>query len=182
MKRALFFSTVFFVFLAREGAAGADLGFSWSLGELETYYRSAAGFFDGRLSLGWFNLRINRKFDLGTQLFSAGSVGDGGKISYAFLPLKAEYRLFNPGGIFYVGLYGKAAWQFTQNGEDFNPFAPAPENGFYGGAGLEFILPLPLFARYEGAIALFIEYTVPEGFKAGFRADLLSLGALFFGD
>jgi hypothetical protein len=180
MTRSLVFFAVFFVLFAGERAAGADLDFSWSLGELETYYSGAAGSFDGRLSLGQFNLLINRKFGFGIQVFSAGSLGNEGKISYAFLPLKAEYRLFNPGGIFYVGLYGKAAWQFTQNGEDFNPFAPAPENGFYGGAGLEFALPLPLFSRYEGAIALFMEYAVPEGFKVGFRADLLSLGALFF--
>jgi hypothetical protein len=180
MKRALVFSVVFLVFLAGEGAAGADLNFTWSLGELETYYSSAAGSFDGRLSLGQFKLLVNKKLGFGAQLFSAGNIGEGGTISYAFLPLKAGYRLFNPGGIFYVGLYGKAAWQFTQNGEDFNPFAPALEKGFCGGAGLEFALPLPLFSHYEGVISLFIEYAVPEGFKAGFRADLLSLGALFF--
>jgi hypothetical protein len=180
MKRILILSAILFVFFTRERAAGLDL--SWSLGELETYYGSSAGFFDGRLSLGQFNLLLKKKLGFGIQVFNAGSIGDEETISYAFLPLKVEYRLFNPGGIFYIGLYGKAAWQFTQKGEDFNPFAPALKNGFYGGAGLEFALPIPLFSHYEGAIALFVEYAFPEGFKAGFRADLLSLGALFFGD
>ncbi|MDR2747203.1 MAG: hypothetical protein LBB77_07120 [Treponema sp.] len=181
MKRFLTFLAVLFVFSAGERAEGLDLDFTWGLGEMEAYYSGAVNFIDGRLSLGHFDLLVNKKLGLGLQIFNLGSIGGNETISYTFLPLKAEYRLFNPGGMFYIGLYGKAAWQFTKSQkETFNPFTPAPDSGFYGGAGLEFALPLPLFKHYEGVIALFVEYGVPEKFKAGFRVDLLSLGALFF--
>jgi hypothetical protein len=181
MKRVLIFLAVFLVFSAGERAEGLDLDFTWGLGELEAYYSGAVNFIDGRLSLGHVDLLVNKRLGFGLQLFNLGSIGDNETISYAFLPLRVEYRLFNPGGLFYTGLYVKAAWQFTKSQkEEFNPFSPAPGRGFYGGAGLEFALPLPLFKRYEGVIALFAEYGAPRDFRAGFRVDLLSLGALFF--
>jgi hypothetical protein len=107
-----------------------------------------------------------------------GSIA-GETISYAFLPLEAEYRLINLWEVFYIGLYGKAAWQFTQNQDDFNLFVRAGDSGFYGGAGLKFLLPLPMALRYKANITLFTEYGFPEGFKAGVKVDLLALFALF---
>jgi hypothetical protein len=172
------FLALCFLFSRAERGAGLELDFSWSLGEAEVYYGSSANSIDGRLSLGRFNLLANGKFSLEVQLVNMGNIA-GETISYSFLPLKAEYRLISLWDVFYVGLYGKAAWQFTQNQDGFNLFTRAGSRGFYGGAGLEFLLPIPMSLRYKANIALFTEYGFPEGFKAGVTVDLLSLFALF---
>jgi hypothetical protein len=167
-----------FVLSGAVWAEEMDLDFRWGLGDMEAYFSSAAHTIDGRLSLGQFSLVINKKIDLGINLFNMGSISNGETVSYAFLPLKAEYRIVDYKDILGINLYGKAAWQFIQKEKDFNPFASAPNSGFYGGAGLEFLLRLPLVLHYEGAVALFVEYGIPEGFKAGLRVDILSLAAL----
>lgn len=167
-----------FLLLAAKPAKGAELNITWGLGDLETYFGSAAAALDIRLSLGRFNLWIDKRFCLGCRLFDIGGISDDRTISYTFLPLQVEYFPVNLWDTFYIGLYGKAAWRFTQDRKEFNPLTRAPDNGFSGGGGLEFLLPLFLSFRYDAGIALFVEYGVPEGFKAGFRMDLLSLAAL----
>jgi hypothetical protein len=166
--------------LSEAAAEEADLRFSWNMGDADVYYSSATGLPDIALSLGQFNLLAHKKAGLSVHLFSTGNVIHTGTITYAFLPLKAEYRAVNFGDLLYISLYGKAAWQFTQSQGEFNPFRPARHNGFSGGAGLEFLLPLPAGLHYEGCASLFAEYVFPYGFQAGIRLDLLSLGLLMF--
>jgi hypothetical protein len=177
--RGTFLVPLALLLLAAQPVKGAELNITWGLGDVETYFSSAAATIDGHLSLGRLNLWIDKRFCLGCRLFDVGGISDDRTISYAFLPLQAEFFPVNLWDAFYIGLYGKAAWRFTQDRKDFNPFARAPDNGFSGGGGLEFLLPLLLPFHYDAGIALFVEYGVPEGFKAGFRMDLLSLAALY---
>jgi hypothetical protein len=168
---------VFCALLFPAGRAGA-LDFSWSLGEMEVYYGSAANHLDGNLSLLQFNLLLNKKLGLAFHFFEAGILSDEGTISYAFMPARVEYRLVNFFDTFYISVYGKGAWLFTQDQDDFNPFAPALNHGFSGAGGLRFLLPLPLGLHYTGALAVFAEYGFPEGFKVGVSVDLLAIFAI----
>jgi hypothetical protein len=175
-----FFVSLALCFFLAETAPAEDaaLWFSWNLGYADVYYNSATGLPDIALSLGQINLLAHKKAGLSINLFSMGNAINTGTITYAFLPLKAEYRVVNFEDIFYISLYGKAAWQFTQRQRGFNPFSPAGRNGFSGGAGLELLLSLPMGLHYEGRAALFAEYVFPYGFQAGIRLDFLSLGLL----
>jgi hypothetical protein len=177
----IFVSLVLCFFLTETAPAEETvLWFSWNLGYVDVYYNSATGLPDITFSLGQINLLAHKKAGLSINLFSMGNAFNTGTITYAFLPLKAEYRVVNFGDIFYISLYGKAAWQFTQSQREFNPFSPANRNGFSGGTGLELLLSLPVGLHYEGCAALFFEYGFPYGFQAGIRLDLLSLGLLTF--
>jgi hypothetical protein len=181
MKRICIFLVFCFHLSGAVRAEGAEFDFSWGVGDMAAYFSRSAYTFDGCLSLGQFTLLINQKIGIGFNLFNMGSISNGKTISYAFLPMKAEYRLVNFEDIFGISLYGKAAWLFTQREKDFNPFAPALNNGFSGTVGLELLLHIPLGLHYEGILALFAEseYGIPKGFKVGIRIDLFSLLALF---
>jgi hypothetical protein len=178
VKRICLFLVLCFHVSGAVQAEGTEFDFSWGLGDMAVYFSSSAHTIDGCLSLGQFTLLIHKKTGIGLNLFNMGRISNGKTISYAFLPLKAEYRLVNVEDVFSISLYGKAAWLFTQYEKDFNPFAPALDNRFSGMAGLEFLLRIPLDLHYEGVLALYAEYGMPEGFKAGLRIDLLSLLAL----
>jgi hypothetical protein len=178
MKKVVIFLLPF-VFCLSAWAEGVDFDLSWGVGDMAAYYNSSTYGIDVCFSLGQVNLLFDRKICLGFNLFNVGNFSNGKTISFAFLPMRAEYRMVNVGDVLGISLYGKMAWQFTQSRKDFNIFAPAPDNRFAGSAGLEFFLRLPLGPHYEGIIAVFAEYGITDGLAAGLRVDLLSLLALF---
>jgi hypothetical protein len=100
------------------------------------FYLNAAYIVKVRLSLGRFNLLVNKRIDIGLSLFNVGSISIEETVRYTFLPLKAGYRIVDYDNILGINLYWKAAWQFTQKEKEFNPFTPAPDSGFYGTAGI----------------------------------------------
>jgi hypothetical protein len=167
----------FFLFAAGS-AKGADLDFSWSLGEAELFFNSPDNPIDGSVALGQFALPADKKLGFSVQVFDMEHMSGEGTISYSFLPLTAEYRFIDLGDVFYIALYGKAAWRFTQRRRDSAP----PDQGFAGAGGLRFLLPLPLGLHYTANISLFTEYGFPDGFKLGISVDVLSVLLFWLAD
>ncbi|MDR1904205.1 MAG: hypothetical protein LBQ88_18220 [Treponema sp.] len=173
MKRQNSFgAAVFFLFLLAAGSAGgAELDFSWSLGEAELFFNGSDNPIDGSVGLGQFTLLADKKLGFSVQLFDMESMSGKNTISYSFLPLMAEYRFIDLGDLFYIALYGKAAWRWTQQRKGSAP----PDQEFSGAGGLRFLLPIPLGLHYTANLSLFAEYGVPDGFKLGISVDALSV-------